>query len=63
MNVLDKHGNPDVVSEEDYIRSNGRIPFVQNILQQIGKNIVGQYELSPSQSIVQSRNRDEQDHA
>lgn len=60
INVIDKYGNNSTVTEDYYIRSNGRIPFVQNILQQIGKNIIGQYELSPSQSIVKSRNREDQ---
>lgn len=60
MNVINKYGKEDTITEEEYIRSNGRIPFVQNILQQIGKNIIGQYEISPSQSIVKARNRNDQ---
>lgn len=60
MTVEDKYGTQTAVTEEQYILNNGRIPFVQNIMLQIGKNIVGQYESAPSKSIVQSRNREDQ---
>lgn len=47
--------NPDngqYVKEEDYIKSQGKIPFKQNIISQIGKNIVGQYRQNPLQPII-----------
>lgn len=43
-----------LVREEDYIKSQGKIPFKQNIISQIGKNIVGQYRQNPMQPIIYS---------
>ena len=63
MVVTDKHGNEKMVTEEEYIRSQGRMPFVQNIMLQIGRNIVGQYQSAPVQSIVIARDRSDQDRS
>lgn len=42
------------MKEEDYIKSQGKIPFKQNIIAQIGKNILGQYRQNPLQPIIYS---------
>ena len=63
MEVTDKYGAQKTMTEEDYIRSQGRMPFVQNIMLQIGRNIVGQYQTAPVQSIVIARDRSDQDRS
>lgn len=63
MEVTDRNGNAVVMTEENYIRSQGRMPFVQNIMLQIGRNIVGQYQTAPVQSIVVARDRSDQDRS
>lgn len=41
-----------VMTEEENIMRRGKIPFKQNIIKQIVRNLLGQYRSSPSQSIV-----------
>jgi hypothetical protein len=48
------------IIEEDYISGQGKIPLKQNIMRQIGKNLLGQYRTNPTQSIVNARAREEQ---
>ena len=55
-----KNGKREWVTEADYIRSQGRVPFVHNIMLPINTNIIGQFEQNPSQSIVKARNREDQ---
>jgi len=40
------------IKEEDYIKAQGKIPFKQNIIRQIVRNMIGQYRSNPSQTIV-----------
>lgn len=47
------------IKEEDYIKNQGKIPLKQNIMRQLGKNIIGQYRQNPSKSVVIARNRSE----
>lgn len=44
--------NGRAISEENHIKSQGKIPFKQNIIRQIVRNMLGQYRTNPSQSIV-----------
>ena len=46
------------ITEEQYILSQGKIPFKQNIIAQIIRALMGQYLASPSQSTVVARARD-----
>lgn len=56
--------NPDdpteTISEETYIKNQGKIPFKQNIIRQLVKNVIGQYTLNPTETIVITRNRETQ---
>lgn len=49
-----------MVKESDLIKEQGKIPFVQNQVRQLVKNLEGQYRGNPPDSIVLSRDRDEQ---
>lgn len=42
-------------TEEDYIKRLGKIPFKQNIIRQVMKNLLGQYRTNPTKSMVLSR--------
>jgi hypothetical protein len=63
MAVMDKNGKEEWITEYEYIKRQGRIPFVQNLMLATGNTIKGQYLAAPSQCIVQSRDRDDQDRA
>jgi hypothetical protein len=54
--IIGPNGRP--ITEEDYIKSQGKIPFKQNIIRQIVRNMLGQYRTNPSQSIVYSTDRE-----
>jgi len=49
-----------MIKEEDLIREQGKIPFVQNQVRQLVKNLEGQYRGNPTSTIVLSRDRDKQ---
>lgn len=54
--------NPDTgesTTEENYIKSQGKVPMKQNIIRQLIKNLLGQYRLNPTKSIVIPRNSDD----
>lgn len=47
--------NPDTgetQSEENYIKEQGKIPFKQNMIRQVIKNVLGQYRMNPMKSMV-----------
>jgi len=53
--------NPgETITEEQYIKNQGKIPFKQNIIRQLVKNVIGQYALNPTDSMVITRNRETQ---
>ncbi len=45
--------------EEDYIRSQGRVPLKQNIIRQLIKNLQGQYRRNPTRTMVYARDRED----
>lgn len=47
------------VREDEYMKEKGKIPFVQNIVRQIIKNLIGQYRNNPSKSIVVARSKED----
>ena len=49
----------DTITEEDYIKSQGKIPFKENIIRQLVKNLLGQYRTNPTVSTIIARDRDE----
>lgn len=48
------------MTEEYYISSQGKVPLKQNIMRQIGKNLLGQYLTNPTVPIINARAREEQ---
>lgn len=45
------------MTEENYIKSKGKIPFKQNLIRQLVKNLLGQYRSNPTETIVIPRQR------
>jgi len=58
LSVTYKNGKVETMSEEDYIRNQGRIPFKHNYIQNIVRNIIGQYRSGTYKTRVISRNKD-----
>ncbi len=50
----------ETMTEEDYIRSQGKVPLQNNLIRRLGRNIVGLYRDSSKEPIVISRDKDEQ---
>lgn len=46
------------IKEEEYIKSQGKVPLKQNQIRQLMKNLIGQFESNPSQTIILSRSRE-----
>lgn len=48
--------NPDrpgrYITEKQHINNQGKVAFVQNIIYQIVRNLIGQYRMNPTQSII-----------
>lgn len=53
--VRDRDGKETQMTEEDYIKSQGKIPFKQNLIGPIIRSTVSQYRANPSKSIVIAR--------
>jgi len=47
------------IREDEYIRSQGRVPLKQNIIRQLIKNLQGQYRNNPTKTLVYARNRED----
>lgn len=47
----------ETVTEETYIMSQGKVPFKQNMLRQLGKNILGQYRSNQGKVMIVARDR------
>ncbi len=47
------------MKEEDYIRTQGKVPLKQNVIRQLIKNLQGQYRRNPTRTIVYARNRED----
>ena len=45
----------ETTTEEDYIKAQGKIPFKQNMIRQVLKNVLGQYRMNPMKSMVVAR--------
>ncbi len=55
----DPDNKNQVIKEEDYIRSQGKVPLKQNILAQIKNNLVGRFRTNQMKPIVIARDRDD----
>ncbi len=49
----------ETVTEETYIKSRGKIPFKQNVIRQLTKNMIGQYRTMQSKPMVVAVNRED----
>lgn len=58
VTITDRNGKTVQMTEEEYIKSQGKIPFKQNIIRQLIKNILGQYRSNPTDSIAIARSKD-----
>jgi len=47
------------ITEEDYIKDQGRVPLKQNIIRQIVKNLIGQYRANPTKTQVIARAKED----
>ena len=55
--ILDPNGH-GYITEEQYLKNQGKVPLKQNQVRQLVKNLVGQYRSNPSQSVVVARARE-----
>lgn len=51
------------ITEEEYIKNQGKQPFKQNVIRPLIKNLLGQFRSSPVKGHVTARKRDEQGEA
>jgi len=54
----DRDGRTFQMTEEDYIKTQGKIPFKQNLIRPIVKKIVSQYRSNPSKSMAIARSKE-----
>lgn len=53
-----KNDAGNYVTEEDYIKDQGKVPLKQNIIRQIVKNLIGQYRNNPTKTQIIALDRD-----
>lgn len=56
----DKVKDPDsdmYITEETYLKLQGKVPLKQNRIRQLGKNLIGQFLSNPAQTVVLTRSR------
>ena len=59
--LIDDPDNPgETISEETYIKRQGKVPLKQNLIRQLVKNLEGQHRMNPTQTMVVTRNRETQ---
>lgn len=52
--------NGDRVTEEDYIRSEGKVPLKNNLMRRLVRNVVGVYRMQSKEPVCVARDRNEQ---
>lgn len=57
--IEDPDNGGDYITEETYLKNQGKVPLKQNQIRQLVKNLIGQYRSNPSKSIVISRARED----
>ncbi len=50
----------DVVTEEEYIKRQGKVPLKNNMIRQLVKSVLGQFEGVPTRPVCVARNRNDQ---
>ena len=63
VEIKDKFGCKKTVTEEEYIKSQGRPALKQNLISPIIRNVVGQFRSAPYKSVVYSSDEGGQDAA
>lgn len=63
VEIRDRFGRTESMTEEDYIKSQGRPALKQNLIRPIVRNVVGQFRGAPYKSIVYSSDEGGQDVA
>lgn len=48
------------ITEETYLKNQGKVPLKQNQVRQLVKNLIGQFRSNPSQSVIVARARENQ---
>lgn len=48
-----------LITEETYLKRQGKVPLKQNQIRQLVKNLIGQYRSNPSKAVVIARDRDD----
>ena len=54
IELKDRFGRREVITEEEYIKRQGRPALKQNLIRPIVRNVVGQFRTTPYQSVVYS---------
>ena len=60
MNDLIKLPDGRVMSEEEYIRQQGKVPLKNNLIRQMVKSVLGQFRNNQTQPVCVARDREEQ---
>lgn len=63
VTIKDRFGFEKTVTEEDYIKSQGRPALKQNLIRPIVRNVLGQFRASPYKSVVYSSDEGGQEAA
>ena len=63
VEIHDRCGNKKMITEEEYIKSQGRPALKQNLIRPIIRNIVGQFRSAPYKSVVYSSDEGGQEAA
>ena len=56
--IEDPDNEGEYITEETYLKNQGKVPLKQNQIRQLVKNLIGQYRSNPSKSIVVARARE-----
>ena len=56
--VSDRDGKGITMTEEEYIKTQGKIPFKQNLIRPVIRSIVSQYRSNPSKSMAIARSKE-----
>ncbi len=57
--IEDPDNEGEYITEETYLKNQGKVPLKQNQIRQLVKNLIGQYRSNPSKSIVVARARED----
>ena len=57
--IEDPDNEGEYITEETYLKEQGKVPLKQNQIRQLVKNLIGQYRSNPSKSIVIARARED----